>query len=51
VITLIVPTRNRAHALRLVAPGYFGQDGATELIVVSDVPKEEPQDSLSNCSA
>src|SRR4029077_11644732 len=35
-ITLIVPTRNRAHTLRLVAPSYFAQDGISELIFVSD---------------
>jgi glycosyltransferase involved in cell wall biosynthesis len=35
-ITLIVPTRNRAHTLRLVAPSYFSQDGVDELIFVND---------------
>jgi glycosyltransferase involved in cell wall biosynthesis len=36
VITLIVPTRNRAHTLRRVAPSYFAQDFVDELIFVSD---------------
>jgi len=36
VITLIVPTRNRAHTLQLVAPSYFAQDDVSELIFVSD---------------
>jgi glycosyltransferase involved in cell wall biosynthesis len=36
VITLIVPTRNRAHTLRLVAPSYFHQDAVSELIFVDD---------------
>jgi len=36
VITLIVPTRNRAHTLRFVAPSYFAQHDVSELIFVSD---------------
>ena len=40
-ITLIVPTRNRAHTLRLVAPSYFAQDGVTELIFVSDAGDDD----------
>jgi glycosyltransferase involved in cell wall biosynthesis len=40
-ITLIVPTRNRAHTLRLVAPSYFAQDGVNELIFVSDAGDDE----------
>ena len=35
-ITLVVPTRNRAHTLRLVAPSYFAQDEVDELIFVND---------------
>ena len=35
-ITLIVPTRNRAHTLQLVAPSYFAQDDVSELIFVLD---------------
>jgi glycosyltransferase involved in cell wall biosynthesis len=40
-ITLIVPTRNRAHTLRLVAPSYFAQDGVGELIFVSDAGDDD----------
>jgi glycosyltransferase involved in cell wall biosynthesis len=40
-ITLIVPTRNRAHTLRLVAPSYFAQDGVNELIFVSDAGDDD----------
>ncbi len=40
-ITLIVPTRNRAHTLRLVAPSYFAQDGVDELIFVSDAGDDD----------
>ena len=35
-ITLIVPTRDRAHTLRIVAASFFAQDGVSELIFVSD---------------
>jgi glycosyltransferase involved in cell wall biosynthesis len=41
VITLIVPTRNRVHTLRLVAPSYFQQDGITEIIFVSDAGMDD----------
>jgi glycosyltransferase involved in cell wall biosynthesis len=41
VITLIVPTRNRAHTLRLVAPSYFAQDYVDELIFVSDAGDDD----------
>jgi glycosyltransferase involved in cell wall biosynthesis len=41
VITLIVPTRNRAHTLRLVAPSYFSQDGVSELIFVNDAGDDD----------
>ena len=40
-ISLIVPTRNRAHTLRLVAPSYFAQDGVSELIFVSDAGDDD----------
>jgi glycosyltransferase involved in cell wall biosynthesis len=40
-ITLIVPTRNRAHTLRLVAPSFFAQDGVSELIFVSDAGEDD----------
>jgi glycosyltransferase involved in cell wall biosynthesis len=40
-ITLIVPTRNRAHTLRLVAPSFFAQEGVSELIFVSDAGDDD----------
>ena len=40
-ITLVVPTRNRAHTLRLVAPSYFAQDEVSELIFVSDAGDDD----------
>lgn len=33
---MVIPTRNRAHTLRLVAPSYFSQDGVTEIVFVCD---------------
>ena len=42
-ITLIVPTRNRAHTLRRVASSYFAQDGVNELIFVSDAGEDESE--------
>jgi glycosyltransferase involved in cell wall biosynthesis len=41
VITLIVPTRNRAHTLRIVAPSYFVQDEVSELIFVIDAGEDD----------
>jgi glycosyltransferase involved in cell wall biosynthesis len=41
VITLIVPTRNRAHTLRRVAPSYFAQEDVDELIFVSDAGNDD----------
>jgi glycosyltransferase involved in cell wall biosynthesis len=41
VITLIVPTRNRAHTLRRVAASYFAQDDVDELIFVSDAGDDD----------
>lgn len=40
-ITLIVPTRNRAHTLRIVAPSYFVQDDVSELIFVIDAGEDD----------
>jgi len=41
VITLVVPTRNRAHTLRLVASSYFSQDEVSELIFVDDAGDDD----------
>jgi glycosyltransferase involved in cell wall biosynthesis len=46
-ITLIVPTRNRAHTLRLVAPSYFDQDGVSELIFVSDAGDDDTPEVIA----
>jgi glycosyltransferase involved in cell wall biosynthesis len=48
VITLIVPTRNRAHTLRRVAPSYFAQDDVDELIFVSDAGDDDTSAVLTD---
>ncbi|MBS0419373.1 MAG: glycosyltransferase family 2 protein [Proteobacteria bacterium] len=40
-ITLIVPTCNRAHTLRIVAPSYFQQADVSEVIFVNDAGTDE----------
>jgi glycosyltransferase involved in cell wall biosynthesis len=40
-ITLIVPTRNRAHTLRLVGASYFRQELVTEIIFVDDAGTDD----------
>lgn len=40
-ISLIVPTRNRAYTLRLVLPSHFAQDGVDEIILVDDAGDDE----------
>jgi glycosyltransferase involved in cell wall biosynthesis len=47
VITLIVPTRNRAHTLRLVAPSYFAQEDVSELIFVIDAGEDDTETVLA----
>ncbi len=47
-ITLIVPTRNRAHTLRLVAPSYFAQECVDELIFVSDAGDDDTPSVLAD---
>jgi glycosyltransferase involved in cell wall biosynthesis len=49
-ISMVVPTRNRAHTLRLVAPSYYEQAGVSEIIFVSDAgddPTPEVIDGLA----
>jgi glycosyltransferase involved in cell wall biosynthesis len=40
-ITLIVPTRNRAHTLRLVGETFYRQDGVSEVIFVDDAGSDD----------
>ncbi|WP_428826557.1 glycosyltransferase family 2 protein [Azonexus sp. IMCC34842] len=50
-ITLIVPTRNRAHTLRLVAPSYFVLDGVDEVIFVIDGGDDETPQLVERIAA
>lgn len=40
-ITMVIPTRNRAHTLRLVAPSWYEQEGVRQIIFVSDEGTDE----------
>ena len=40
-ISMVIPTRNRAHTLRLVAPSYFAQELVTEILFVIDEGEDE----------
>lgn len=42
-ISLVVPTRNRAHTLRLVAPSYFAQALIDEIVFVSDAGDDDSE--------
>jgi glycosyltransferase involved in cell wall biosynthesis len=42
-ITLIVPTRNRAHTIRRVASSYFSQASVSEIIFVSDAGDDDSE--------
>lgn len=50
-ISLVVPSRNRAHTLRRVAPSYFAQDGVDEVIVVSDAGDDDSEAVLAEIAA
>src|SRR6185437_15056742 len=40
-ITMVIPTRDRAHTLRQVAPSYFRQEGVSELVFVIDAGTDD----------
>lgn len=47
-ISMVIPTRNRAHTLRLVAPSYFAQESVSEIIFVSDEGDDDSETVLSD---
>jgi glycosyltransferase involved in cell wall biosynthesis len=51
VISLIVPTYNRAHTLRRVAPSYFSQDGVDEIVFVDDGGVDDTAQVLARIAA
>lgn len=46
-ISMVIPTRNRAHTLRLVAPSYFSQDLVSEIVFVSDEGDDDTEAVLA----
>lgn len=50
-ISLIVPTRNRAHTLRLVAASYFEQADVDEVIFVDDAGDDATAEVLAEIAA
>ena len=46
-ISMVVPTRNRAHTLRLVAPSYYEQDDVSEIVFVSDAGDDGTPDLIA----
>ncbi|MDB5826415.1 MAG: hypothetical protein JWQ73_635 [Variovorax sp.] len=45
-ISMVVPTRNRAHTLRRVADSYFAQEGVDEIVFVSDAGDDDTETAL-----
>lgn len=50
-ISLIVPTRNRAHTLRRVAPSYFRQEGVDEILFVDDAGDDDTEAVIERIAA
>ncbi len=49
-ISMVIPTKNRAHTLKLVAQSYFAQEGVSEIIFVNDGGDDETHKVLENIS-
>jgi glycosyltransferase involved in cell wall biosynthesis len=50
-ISLVVPTHNRAHTLRRVAPSYFTQEDVDEIIFVDDGGHDDTAEVLARIAA
>jgi len=50
-ISLIVPTRNRAHTLQRVAPSYFTLDGVDEILFVDDAGTDDTAEVVARIAA
>ncbi len=50
-ITIVVPTRNRAHTLRLVAPSYYNQQGVSEIVFVIDAGTDDSPAVIASVSS
>jgi glycosyltransferase involved in cell wall biosynthesis len=51
VISVVVPTRNRAHTLRLVAHSYFTQELVNQVVFVSDAGDDDTESVVSAIAA
>ncbi len=50
-ITLIVPTRNRAHTLRRVGDSFYTQEPVTEIIFVDDGGSDDSASVIADLAA
>jgi glycosyltransferase involved in cell wall biosynthesis len=50
-ITLIVPTRNRAHTLRLVGETFYRQEGVSEIIFIDDAGTDDSPAVIAELAA
>ena len=50
-ITMVVPTRDRAHTLRQVIPSYYEQDLVSEIVFVSDAGSDASEAVVMQCAA
>lgn len=50
-ISMVVPTRNRAYTLRRVLPSYFEQDGVGEIVLVDDAGTDDVADVFAEIGA
>lgn len=48
---MVVPTRNRAHTLRVVAPSFYAQEGVEEIVFVDDGSTDDTQAVLADLAA
>ncbi len=49
-ISMVIPTKNRAHTLKLVARSYFSQECVSEIIFVNDGGSDNTNDLLNEIS-
>jgi glycosyltransferase involved in cell wall biosynthesis len=50
-ISIVVPTRNRAHTLRLVAASYYQQAGVDEIVFVDDAGSDDTAQVVGELAA
>lgn len=50
-ITMIIPTRDRAHTLRYVMPSFYEQAQVSEIIFVSDAGQDDTESVIAECAA